>query len=658
MAKKNNPINKQKRNKLNYQKNKEKILQNQKILYAFKKKKINKTPLNRSAINRRYYKHRSINKIKYKYKKKIHKTYNEFYKKQIHNYSNLLCANKIIIKYRIFRYINKIQMTEMNKTKHLKSAENKKQYEKRKIQNTTHNMKKLINDYDKSIRDGPTNTCICCGGLWFSSQIKYINMDNITKKYSKEFTQKVFYINHTPELKSNIVCKTCDKYIENGQVPKLSLWNGLEIPDTPESLKYLTCLEERLCAPRIPFMQIKKLGFERQCGLKGQIVNVPININTTVEALPRSIQETYTIQLHIKRKMNYNNDYMCEIFRPNAVFKACDYLKTTELYKLYKINIKTDTNIYNCTDNTDYQMFVVDKEDIKEAHKMTNNTNNKYEYYNTDNANYACEETLLNNTTSESITLAPGENQIPISLLFDAHVEELSFPTIFCGIIRKYKINLTYNQIVKSLIRNYKRKCARVDFLFFMYKKLELIKLSSHISICLRKKYLQNNILTVHEILNEKFLDKLIQHDDGYKLLESFPSAPAYWQKEGKELRAMIRQLGIPTFFITLSSAETKWIQLLIILEKITNNRDLTFEEAEQLTFTQRSKLIRNDPVTCARYFDHRIREIMKIIKNKNGIFKNNPCLNFYWRIEVQQRGSLHIHGLFWLQNVPVIFIY
>lgn len=107
-----------------------------------------------------------------------------------------------------------------------------------------------------------------------------------------------------------------------------------------------------------------------------------------------------------------------------------------------------------------------------------------------------CDETLLNSTIDESITLAPGENQKPIPLLFDKYAEELSFPTIFCGQMRDLKVKMSYDDIMKSALRNYKRKCARVDHLFFMYKKLELIRLSQRISICLRKKVQKNNNIT------------------------------------------------------------------------------------------------------------------------------------------------------------------
>lgn len=42
-------------------------------------------------------------------------------------------------------------------------------------------------------------------------------------------------------------------------------------------------------------------------------------------------------------------------------------------------------------------------------------------------------------------------------------------------------------------------------------------------------------------------------------------------------------------------------------------------------------------------------------MKHKQGFFKNHRLLNFYWRIEVQQRGSLHLHGIFWLENAPTL---
>lgn len=112
-------------------------------------------------------------------------------------------------------------------------------------------------------------------------------------------------------------------------------------------------------------------------------------------------------------------------------------------------------------------------------------------------------------------------------------------------------------------------------------------------------------------------MNSLIQHDEGYKMLENLSSSPSYWKKEVQENRAMIRQLGIPNFFITLSSAETQWNELLKILMKVAKNIDISKENAENLSFEAKAKLIRNDPVTCTRYFDHRIRHFLNLIKSK-----------------------------------------
>lgn len=373
-------------------------------------------------------------------------------------------------------------------------------------------------------------------------------------------------------------CVTCYNYVKIGKIPSVCLSNGLDFPEVPECFKNASVVEERFCALRIPFMIIKKLGHERQCGLKGQIVNVPIQCETIVSSLPRSIDDTYTIQLHLKRKMEYNHDYMCETFRPNLVLKIFNYLKSTPLYRQYNVCFSEDWRQFEHCSEEERELFIVSESDTSVAAEL-----NLHQSYNQSinnsllniDENIGCEDTLLNCTPIESLTLAPGEGQVPLSLLLDPHAEELSFPLVFFGRARELKIKLSYNKIVKSALKHYSRKCNRVDMLFFMYKKLELLNISQRISICLRKKCTKNTAFTASQMLDDSFVDNLIQHDDGFKLLETLPSSPAYWQKEGKEIRAMIRQLGLPTFFITFSAAETKWGELLRILKKIADNEDI-----------------------------------------------------------------------------------
>jgi hypothetical protein len=122
-----------------------------------------------------------------------------------------------------------------------------------------------------------------------------------------------------------------------------------------------------------------------------------------------------------------------------------------------------------------------------------------------------------------------------------------------------------------------------------------------------------------------------------------------------KDLMAMIRQIGVPTFFLTLSAAETKWPELLKILYRILKNEELSDEMLDSLNWEQRCELIRQDPVTCSRYFDHRIRQLFKLLKSKAGPFDlEHEIIDTYLRVEFQSRGSPHVHCLLWLKDAPI----
>jgi len=254
-----------------------------------------------------------------------------------------------------------------------------------------------------------------------------------------------------------------------------------------------------------------------------------------------------------------------------------------------------------------------------------------------------------------AIKYAPGEGQKPISLLKDVHAEVLSFPTIYCGQPRELKRqDITKTDIAKSDARNKDRRCAKPSKLLYSFKLSQTFQIASQISICLRKKKKGGKKLTASEMFNTEFVDNLVQHDDGYKLLKNIRSSPSYWQDRQKNLLAMIRQLNIPTFFITLSAAEVKWNELIVILKSVLENEVVTEEDCNNLTWEQKADLIRRDPITCCRYFDFRLRQCATyILLSKSGVFKDHPVTDFFHRIEFQNRGSPHMHGMFWLRDAP-----
>jgi hypothetical protein len=171
------------------------------------------------------------------------------------------------------------------------------------------------------------------------------------------------------------------------------------------------------------------------------------------------------------------------------------------------------------------------------------------------------------------------------------------------------------------------------------YKLSQNFQVCRAISMCLRKK--KGEKTTAAELLNPTSIEKLICHDHGFRLLKEVRTSPAYWEGKTKQTFAMIRQLGVPTLFLTLSAAESRWCELLVILKQVLDGVTITEVEASLMPYQKKADLIRRDPVTCSRYFDYRLRNAFNILfKRKTGIFSPYTLVDHYWRIEFQHRGK------------------
>ena len=104
---------------------------------------------------------------------------------------------------------------------------------------------------------------------------------------------------------------------------------------------------------------------------------------------------------------------------------------------------------------------------------------------------------------------------------------------------------------------------------------------------------------------------------------------------------------------LTLSAAETQWSELIVILTQVLENKVITLDEAENMNYAKKCDLIRNDPATCVRYFEHRLKCLWKILSAPCGLFQGYELVDKYVRTEFQVRGSPHVHALLWLKNAP-----
>lgn len=70
-------------------------------------------------------------------------------------------------------------------------------------------------------------------------------------------------------------------------------------------------------------MQLREMPRGGQLNIKGNIVNVPADVNSTIKTLPRMMNENETIMLKLKRRLSYKHHVAFENIRPNKSFSSC-----------------------------------------------------------------------------------------------------------------------------------------------------------------------------------------------------------------------------------------------------------------------------------------------------------------------------------------------
>ena len=134
-----------------------------------------------------------------------------------------------------------------------------------------------------------------------------------------------------------------------------------------------------------------------------------------------------------------------------------------------------------------------------------------------------------------------------------------------------------------------------------------------------------------------------------FAFMHNLRGTAAYWQRCKLEVFAMIRTLGPPTWFITLSADDLSWPDMLVLLAGMSQ---VNFENVHTLSVVERRRLVAGNPVTVARHFSHRFAMFIKHIL-KGDAKPIGTVVDFFWRIVFQMRGSPHVHSFWWVKDAP-----
>ncbi|XP_033725385.1 uncharacterized protein LOC117315345 [Pecten maximus] len=333
-------------------------------------------------------------------------------------------------------------------------------------------IEKCIEKFHEKAAEGPVFVCTCCHQTWFPKSVVKLSNTNISDK------GKAYCTGYISQHNEEWLCRTCLATLKEEKIPRLSHKNGMKWPIKPDVLK-LHPLEERLISQRIPFMQIRELPRGGQLSAKGNVVNVPVDIQPTVNALPRQIDEHVTIAVKLKKRLSHKSACFTENVRPNAVMNALEWLmENSEMYKNAGININTSWKEDVQSDQSEMISEYTGKTQLKDDREIETNNDNFCEAT-PDECIQGNADTLVDEAdtdTNKVYVFAPGENQRPLSLYEDKDAEYLCFPSIFCGQKRKEnserQIPVHYSDIAKWELRSVDRRAAHsVPNIFFKLKK-------------------------------------------------------------------------------------------------------------------------------------------------------------------------------------------
>ena len=121
------------------------------------------------------------------------------------------------------------------------------------------------------------------------------------------------------------------------------------------------------------------------------------------------------------------------------------------------------------------------------------------------------------------------------------------------------------------------------------------------------------------------------------------------------DVLAMLRQLGIPTWFLTLSAADLHWPEIIMSIGQ-QYGRIFSQEDVKTMSWEEKCNWLRSNPVTAARQFQFRLDTFFQTFLRSDEA-PVGDILDFVIRIEFQARGSPHAHCLLWIRDAPKLLL-
>ncbi|XP_063435689.1 uncharacterized protein LOC134716610 [Mytilus trossulus] len=548
---------------------------------------------------------------------------------------------------------------------------------------------KVIENFRKNVSKGPEFVCSCCFRLLFENQVvqckrelykpgcgKDIADICISEKYlhrcSEECKDECLY--QGASRATLWICYTCHRKILKGKIPAESFANNLALEDIPLELNRLNQLEQHLISLNIPFMKIVALPKGGQKAVHGPCVCVPSDISKVTSTLPRSEDDNCLVKVKLKRKLQYKGYEEYQFVDTKHLEEALSFLKEkNDWYSNVEINgewlnpIPSSENICVAEKKDHKSCTRIDrvKEDNLEDKTDKKEQEDAVDSYLDDSLQGVQLDTCLQPADiaqdaldllfDQEFNLSPAEGNNPVSLLKENGIEAKTFPVHYptgkntWNEDREEKLSLLryFNLRLMSVENRFARDTS---YIFFSQYMSELDRVMSNVQISLRKGsvFSDGQKVTSKMLCNKESLNGLFRKDEAIKFMKPVRGTPPYWQSVQKDIFCMIRQLGIPSFFASFSSADFRWKEIVETILKQQGD----IRNVDSLSWDEKCKVLCSNPVTTTRMFDHRFHKFLKDVI-MSGAEPIGHVIDYFYRVEFQQRGSPHTHCVFWVEDAP-----
>ena len=484
-----------------------------------------------------------------------------------------------------------------------------------------------------------------CTSLYTPSALKSIHMFH-AKMTACAFSKCVICNESFPSMNGSQRTE-CTRYRRDKKLPNLySSDNGMDPGLVPLELQGLTQVEEMLISSVMPIMSLYHLP-HGQFGYSGHIINLPQDVATFTNTLPRSPSQLDVLLVRRQGAAGSHKDFRV---RRSRILTALLWLKHHNTYYrdilideaiLAQLPVDDDITLPSITLDTEEEPAVSEEtEEPYSSHlpgtfvPMTPRQGTQQEIV---------RESVSRRQEDTQPVSWPQVGDMPINEFRTEGYMTRAFPTLFPTGAADFSApriqHVTIGYYFKHLLMYRDGRFAQHPRFRYFALNTEMRWRALQVGRIYIKQHPYDAQLSVQDLKEmvgqqgERFSKQVIHFGNTLR------GTSAYWFRQRSRLISMVDALGLPTVFFTHSAADLQWPELaeLMCPDDPTNPR-------------RRQQALTENPAIADWFFYQRVQVYLK------HFYTDVLGATDYWlRFEWQHRGSPHVHGLAWLPNAPHI---